>query len=80
MYQQNILTLTYLEFPLEPGFVQVLSQHVWRSDSEDLQLKVLPHLPVGWSEAINIQQKCQILSQTVRTPYLVQRDIIRQLD
>ena len=54
LYQHKILTLSYLEFPLEPGFVQVISQHVWRYDLEDLQLKLPSHSPVGWFEAINI--------------------------
>ena len=61
LYQHKILTLSYLEFPLEPGFVQVLSQHVWRSDSKDLQLKLPHHLPVDQPEAINIQQKIVLL-------------------
>lgn len=46
--QQKILTGSYLQFPLEPSSVQVLSQHVWRFDSEGWEVKMPPHLPVCW--------------------------------
>jgi len=68
LYQHKMLTLSYLEFPSEPGFIQVLSQHVWRYDSEELHLKLPPYLPVGWPKEINIQQKqCYFAWLGIRT-------------